>query len=299
MKSDDPHRFDPAVLQTLGRLDLIAKVIVNGLRQGQHRSHRRGFSTEFSDFNPYTPGDDLRFLDWRLYARTDRLFTKRFEAETNLEVTLMLDATASMAWSWQQSIDKLRYGINLLAALACLHMRQNDLVGLLVHDARDLHHLPPRSRRSHLDAMFATLDGVQPGHAEAFPRMIDSLAQFRRHRGRLIICSDLEEDEGRIGKSLEAVAGHQDEVIMLHLLHQAEIDLPFDDGATHLRDSETGQLLRVNMTQLRREQAEQVAEFRENWRQRCLTHGMIYRPVHTGQSYVEVIHELFEALHGE
>ena len=97
------------VLEGLGRVDLIADVIVDGVRQGLHRSRRQGFSTEFSDFKPYAPGDDLRRLDWRIYARTDRLFVKCFEAETSLELLLLLDATGSMAWRWENHISKLRY----------------------------------------------------------------------------------------------------------------------------------------------------------------------------------------------
>ena len=152
-KAVDSSQFKPEIIQELGRLDIIAKVLAEGIRQGTHSSRRKGFSTEFSDFNPYVPGDDLRFIDWRLYARTDRLYIKNFQAETNLEVMLVLDATQSMAWRWKQTITKLEYGINLLAAIGYLHIRNHDMTGLLLHDAHDLHFVPPKSKRSQLEAM--------------------------------------------------------------------------------------------------------------------------------------------------
>ncbi len=289
----DQRHFDPEIVRRVGRLDLVAEMIVNGLRQGMHHSRRRGFSTEFSDFNPYTPGDDLRFLDWRLFARTDRLFVKSFQAETNLEVLLLLDATRSMAWRWEDRVSKLEYAVNLLAALACLHMQQHDQVGLLLHDARELHHLPPRCRRSHLDAIFATLESVRPGSGDSFPELLEGLVGVRRHRGRLIVCSDLEEDEERVAGALGALTGHEDEIILLHLLDRAEVELPFD-RATHLRDSETGELLQVNLQQLRTRHADQVQQFRELWRTRCTSAGIQYFPLDNGDDYADVIHRLLD-----
>lgn len=295
MSTLDARHRDPFVVHSLGRLDLVAKVIVEGLRQGEHRSRRRGFSTEFSDFNPYVPGDDLRFIDWRLYARTDRLFVKSFEAETNLEVMLLMDASRSMAWRWQDRITKLEYATNLLAALGMLHIRQHDLVGLLLHDAHDLHHLPPRSRRNQLDAIFATLDAVEPDAGDNFPATLASLADYRRHRGRLILCSDLEEDPDALAQALESLTGHQDEVILLHILDQAEVELPFTD-ATHLRDSETGELIKVDLDTLKREHAAEVAAFQEHWRTTCTRWGIRYLPLHTGHAYVDVIYQLMDLL---
>jgi len=291
----DRQHLDPDLIHRLGRLDLIARAIIQGVQQGAHRSRRRGFSTEFSDFNPYVPGDDLRLLDWRLYARTERLFVRTFQAETNLEVMLLLDASASMAWRWAATLNKLEYAANLLAALAALHVRQRDQVGLLLHDARAIHHLPPRCRRTQLDAIFATLEAIVPAVGDTLPALLQTTAAVRRHRGRLVLCSDLEEEPDQLLPALAALAGQQDEIIVLHLLDAAEEALPFT-GATHLRDSETGELLPIHLARLQQEHPAQVAAFRRFWEEACTGLGLHYLPLHTASSYVDVILALAEAL---
>lgn len=287
---DRQQRFDPALLKQLVRLDLRARVIVDGLRHGLHRSRLHGFSTEFSDFKPYVSGDNLRFLDWRLFARTDRLFVKCFEAETSLELMLLLDATESMAWRWRDWISKLEYGVNLLAALACLHMRQQDQVGLLVHDARTLHFLPPRCRRSQLEAIFAVLEDVRPGRAEAFPELIQGLAEMKRHRGVVVVCSDLEEEQDAVAAALRALAATGHEIILFHLLDRAEIEMPFAE-ATHLRDTETGAVIPANIRVFRREYEAGVRRFRSEWRTQCEQAGILYSPLDTGLGYVDAIQQ--------
>ena len=286
--SVDSRKFDPEIVQQLGRIDLIANVIVDGVRHGLHRSRRRGFSTEFSDFKPYTPGDETRLLDWRVYARTDRLFVKCFEAETSLELALLLDASKSMAWRWQQCLSKLEYATNLTAALACLHMKQQDQVGLLVHDARRLHFLPPRCRKAQLEEIFAVLERVTPGSADTFPALVRGLAETKRHRGMVIACSDLEEDENDLRHALRMLARTDNDVVLFHVLDRAEIELPFTD-ATHLRDSETAAVIPVNLRLFREEYQESVDKFRAGWRDECEANGILYVPVDTGTNYVDAV----------
>ncbi|OGV77789.1 MAG: hypothetical protein A3K19_27160 [Lentisphaerae bacterium RIFOXYB12_FULL_65_16] len=293
--SIDTERFDPEALEALGRIDLIASVIVDGVRQGQHRSARQGFSTEFSDFKPYTPGDDLRRLDWRLYARTDRLFVKCFEAETSLELMLLLDATGSMAWRWQNHISKLRYATHLLAGLACLHMRQQDQVGMLVYDAQQLHHLAPRCRRTQLEAIFALLDQLQPGTAQSLPFLADRLLGVKRHRGVVVVCSDLEENPEAVQAALTRLGGTDDEIILFHLLDRFEIEPPFAGTATHLRDSETGVLVPIDRRTFAAAHQADVQRFRAHWQDRCERLGILYLPVDTGTSYVEAIRAMIAA----
>ncbi len=292
----DPDRFSPDVIQQLGRIDLIADTICDGLLQGVHRSRRRGFSSEFSDFKPYVAGDDTRLLDWRIWARTDRFFIRRFEAETDLELLLLLDATASMAWRWKDRISKLEYGANLIAALAAMHIRQQDRVGFLLHDAKDLHFLPPRGRKQQLAEIFALLSKIEPATTETFPKLISSLAETRRHRGRIIICSDLEEDESGILEGLDKVAALEDEVIVIHILDQAEVELPFDD-VTHFKDEETGELLPINLDAMRKEHAENLKRFREFWKSHCRKGQLSYVPIHTGMNYQEAVWALNDERH--
>lgn len=293
-KQTSTEKFDPAVLQQLGRIDLIAKLIVDGIRHGAHRSRRRGFSTEFSDFKAYAEGDDLRLLDWRLFARTDRLFIKRFQAETSLEVMLLLDATGSMAWRWQQRLSKLEYAANLLAALACLHMRQQDQVGLLMYDAHTLRHLPARCRRTQLESIFALLENVRPGKADSLPVLVDSLLGVRRHRGMIVICTDLEEDEKALSRCLDMLGGVEDEIILFHLLDEAEIELPFTE-ATHIRDSETQAVIPINLRNVVKEHQDSLERWRAGWQERCERNSVVYVPIRTSMDYVDVIWSMIAA----
>lgn len=288
IKTAQKHTFDPDIIRQLGRLDLIAKVIANGVLQGTRRNQKHGFSTEFSDFKPYVPGDDLRTLDWRIYARTDRLFVRVFKAETDLENLLLLDATASMAWQWNNEVTKLQYSTNLLATIACLCMKSQDRVGLLVHDANTIHHLPPRCRSRQLEEIFAILESLQPGKSESFPELLETAAVARRHRGGLVICSDLEENEDAILDALKMIASQEQQILLFHILDKAEEEFPFDK-VTHLEDSETGQRIPVNPAAMKREHAGRVADFRQRWRKQCEEWGISYQPVHTGMDYVDVI----------
>jgi uncharacterized protein (DUF58 family) len=287
-----PHverdRFDPSVVQQVGRIDLIADLLATGFLQGMRRSRHHGFSTEFSEYKPYVPGDDLRFLDWRVYARSEKLFVKRFEAETSLDVLLLLDATASMAWRWEEEVTKLQYGANLLAAIACICTKHNDRPGLLVHDAARLSNLPPRCRREQLDAIFTVLESIEPGGGDALPALIEGLAGAKRHRCAIIICSDLEEDEEYTTLALEMMSYTDDRVHMIHLLHRAEEELPFG-AVTHFEDIETKQRVRADIAALRKRHGLTVAEFRGKWRERCSKWGIGYQPVDTSMNYLDVL----------
>lgn len=280
--------LSPDVLQRLGRLDLIGEIVGNALKQGVRRSLRHGFSTEFSDYKPYAPGDDLRFLDWRVFGRTDRLLTRKYEAETSFESLLLLDASKSMAWRWKSSINKLEYGTNLFAAMAYLHVDHQDQVGLLVHDANQMHFLPPRSTKKQLQKIYETLAQIDPGPGETFLEMIEAVARLKKHRGQIVVCSDLEESEEAIERSLQMLAGRDDEVVILHLLHKAEIELPFR-RATHFEDSETGELLAVDLEGLKQSHRENVGRLVEKWRHLCEAWRIRYQSIHTGMTYVDVL----------
>jgi len=285
----DSSNYNPDVVRELGRIDLVAKVVAQGVYQGFHRSRRRGFSTEFSDFRPFTSNDDLRFLDWRLYARTDKLFVKCYEAETNLESHLLLDASRSMAWRWEDEVSKLEYGSNLLAALACVHIEHQDPIGLLVHDANNLHVLRPNARRRQLEEICALLSEVEPGSGDLFLSLVRELAAMKRHRGMIIICSDLEEDLADAERALRELSGREDELVLFHILDHAEISPPFT-RASHLVDSETGETVPISYREMMRKHADDVDGFRDYWRTRCDECGIQYVEVHTRMSYVDVIH---------
>jgi uncharacterized protein (DUF58 family) len=278
-------------LGQLGRIDLVGKLIGDALLQGLRRSRKHGFSTEFSDYKSYTPGDDLRFLDWRVFARTDRLLTRKYEAETSLESMLLLDASRSMAWQWEESTSKLEYGIHLFAAMAYLHIGNQDRVGLMVSDASALHFLPPRSNQTQLDQIYHLLSEVRPSAGSTLPAMIEAVAPLKKHRGQIVICSDLEEEESGIETAFEWLAGRKDEIVVIHLLDQAEVELPFR-GTTHCEDSETQEVLPVDLESLRKHHAETIRDFADKWKQHCRTWGFRYCNLHTGLSPVEALMRL-------
>ncbi|MHC4502239.1 MAG: DUF58 domain-containing protein [Planctomycetota bacterium] len=289
----DRTRYDPEVVRKLGRLDLVAGVLADGFLTGSRRSRRHGFSTEFSDFKPYVPGDDLRFVDWRVYARSEKLFVKRFEDERSYEHLLVLDCTASMSWQWKDTVSKLQYGANLVAAIACICSRAHDRVGLVAHDGDDLRLVPPQCRSSQLDAVFSVLEGVRPGRGGVLRELVAATSTLGRHSGAIVVCSDLEEDEEAVVSALEALSETGRRVYLLHLLDEAEIELPFAQ-ATHLQDSETGRRLVVSVPSLRKRHASTVEVFRSHWHENCRSMGIRYRSIRTGMNYLDVLLGLAE-----
>ncbi|MCK5805662.1 MAG: DUF58 domain-containing protein [Lentisphaeria bacterium] len=293
MSGPSDRVFDPEIIEELGRIDWIADAIVDGFKQGLHRSTTRGFSTEFSEFKPYTKGDDPRFLDWRLFARTRRLFVRRFEAETNMTCSLLLDCTRSMAWQWESTVPKLRYGANLAAALARLFLHQQDCVALYAAAGRgEPAVLPPSSRRDQLDHIYAVLAAQNPNSAPCLDALFTACLGQSGARGQLILFSDLEEggEEGlsRLPELLSM--GH--EAMVVHILDRAEVELPFSDGITHLVDSESGARHSVDMPELRRRHDGEVAAFRARWRRLCAKHGAAYVPLDTGVDYVTALRHI-------
>jgi len=287
--------FSPERIRQLGRLDWIAEAIVNGLEHGLHRSHRKGFSSEFSDYKAYTPGDDTRFIDWRVYVRTERLFVRCFEAETSLECLLLLDASQSMAWRWQNTVSKLDYGTVLCAAFTYLLTGQDDQVGLAVHDARRMRFVPLSSRRTQFERVLGVLGHVDPGSASTFPALVDFVAELRKHRGQIILISDLEEEKEDLEHGLMQLAARDDEVMVLHLLDRAEVQPPFPDATTHLVDSETGAQWAVDMKRIKEQHAQRITQFRQRWNDYCGKCGIVYCPVDTSMDYVRTIMELVQA----
>lgn len=295
MKEAPDNTFDPSVVAQLGRLDWIAQSIVDGLRQGLHRSTIRGFSTEFSDFQPYSPGDDIRQLDWRVYARTGKPYVRRFEAETSMEVTFVVDSSPSMGWQWEETVNKRQYAAALVAGMAWLFLSQQDPVGLLKAEPDGVRILSPSSRRQQLDHILSVLGATPELGRPVIDELLQACLEMRSARGQVIVVSDFEEEAPDAGLRLAELRGMGHEVLVVHLLDQAEIALPFPEGTTHLRDSETGELLRVDLAALRRRQAARVKEFRAQWSRVCREAGVAYVPLTTGVDYVTAILTIVES----
>lgn len=230
--------LDPETVSGLGRLDLIARLVVEGFITGLHQSPYHGFSVEFSEHRPYMPGDPLRDLDWRALAKTDRLYVKRYEEETNLKAYLLLDVSGSMAFQGSGAISKFRYCCCLTAALAYLMLRQRDAVGLMLFRDQALSYVQPRSVQSHLHVLLTQLAQVEPKANTRMSPVLHNLAERLSRRGLVVVISDFLDNPDEVLSSLRHFRHRGHEVIALHVLDPRERDLDFRRGDTHFVDLE-------------------------------------------------------------
>jgi uncharacterized protein (DUF58 family) len=233
------QRFlDPGVLARIGSLELRARTIVEGFISGLHRSPLKGFSVEFAEYRQYLPGDDLSTMDWKVFARTDRHYVKKFEEETNLRGHLVLDISASMTYG-SGAMTKLEYGSCLAASLAYLMSRQRDAAGLVTFDDRIQHVTAPSIRPGHLRALLVVLDRLQAGHRTDSGRPLHQLADAIGKRGLVVLISDLFDDPARVVDGLKHFRFRGSEVLVFHLLDHAERTFPFE-SPVRFRDLESG-----------------------------------------------------------
>jgi uncharacterized protein (DUF58 family) len=237
----DGRRFlDPAVVAKLSHLDVRARLVVEGFIAGMHRSPFHGFSVEFAEHRPYMPGDPLKNLDWKVWARSDRLLVKQFTEETNLRCHLLVDLSGSMAFrSPRAAMSKLEYAQSLSAALAYLMLHQQDAVGVLLFADRPLRYIPPRAVRSHLDVILKTLTALEPQGSTRLGPALHELAERIKRRGLVILCSDLMDVPAEVLLGLQHFRHRHHEVVVFHILDPDEIDFPYTDTATFV-DMESG-----------------------------------------------------------
>jgi uncharacterized protein (DUF58 family) len=231
------YRFlDPAVLARIENLELLARTVVSGFISGLHRSPYLGFSIDFAEHRAYMPGDDIRWIDWRVFGRTDRFYVKQFEADTNANFTVLLDVSRSMGYG-SRSITKLDYARYLAACLTYFSRRQRDRVGIVTFDGAVREHVPPSAR--HLDIVLHTLDRLELGGAGGLEAPLLQVAQALRRRGIVVLLSDLYEDPGTVVRALNRLRHKGSDVIVFHLLDPAELEFPFADPI-HFEDLESG-----------------------------------------------------------
>jgi uncharacterized protein (DUF58 family) len=231
--------LDPAVVARLGTLELKARTIVEGFLSGLHRSPFKGFSVEFAEYRQYMPGDDLATIDWKVFARSDRHYVKKFEEETNLDCHIMLDVSGSMGYG-SHGITKFEYAQCLAASLAYLMNRQRDAAGLTAFDDRIVSLLPVSARPGHLAAMLVTLDRLRLGTVTNVSKPMHQLADSLTKRGLVVLISDLFDDPERVIRGLRHFRFRGTDVIVFHVLDPDEINFPFE-RATHFEDLETGE----------------------------------------------------------
>ena len=250
----------PEVIAGIKRLDLRAKFIVKGFLQGLHSSPFQGFSVEFSEHRRYAHGDDPRDIDWLLYARTDKYYVRKFQAETNLTGYLVVDQSASMDYTHRQDVTKFDYAICLAAALAYLMIHQRDPVGLLTFDEKLCRSIRPAARPSQLAAILSTLSRLTPDGKTNIAKALHQTAAMLRHQSLVMVLSDLLTDEETVMEALRKLkfAGH--DVLLLHILDEAEVTFPFE-GALELEDPESRETLRVDARGFQADYVRQIREF--------------------------------------
>jgi uncharacterized protein (DUF58 family) len=274
----------PEVIRQVTRLDLRARFIVEGFLSGLHASPFHGFSVEFSEHRKYSPGDNIADIDWNVYAKTDRFYIKKFEAETNLTGYMVMDLSGSMGYTYRQELTKFEYGISLAAALAYLMIHQQDPVGLIAFDQKVSHSLAPRSRRSQLGSILSLLSQLAPRGETRIAESLHQIAGMIRHRSLVMIFSDLLADLDPIHKALYRLrhAGH--DLILFHILDEAEATFPFD-GMLELEDNETSERIVVDAQGIKADYLEEVEAFQETNRKECSRARIDYVPLHTGMPF--------------
>ena len=280
--------LSPEQLAGLGDLDFLARKLVEGFLLGLHRSPHRGFSAEFAELRGYQPGDDLRYIDWRMYARSDRFYVKQFEEETNLRAYLLLDGSGSMGWSSSPGRlpTKLWYGKLLAAALAHILLRQGDAVGLATFDERIRTHLPPRGGDRQQRELLTRLDGVEP-QGETHPGdPLREIATRLTRRGMVVVISDLLTDPEPARRALQYLRHRGHQVLVLHLFDPGERDL--DAGGREVRYyyPDPGEELDVVPGDMRQAYREAVDGAMNQWRRTLAPHGVDYQVVDTGAPFV-------------
>src|SRR5580698_3063715 len=224
MQPRAPTRFiDPALLAGISHLDLVAKTVVDGFVAGLHRSPDFGFSQEFAEYRAYSPGDDLRHVDWNVFARTERAYLKRYRGETNSLLTVLLDASHSMRFTSHQ-VTKMDYARYIAAALFYLAIHnQRDAAGLVVFDDEVRNYIRPSTRQGQLARLLSGLELAEPNARTDFAKPIDHLRQFLRRRGMVIIVSDFFGEPEQIVRTIEPLRFHGNEVVLFHVLDPQEV----------------------------------------------------------------------------
>jgi uncharacterized protein (DUF58 family) len=274
--------LDPAVIARLGTLELRARTIVEGFLSGLHRSPFRGFSVEFAEYRQYNPGDDLSTIDWKVYARSDRYYVKKFEEETNLNCYILLDISASMGYGRKGGPTKLEYGQMLAASLAYLMNRQRDAMALTAFDDAIVHMLPPSARPGHLRSLLVTLDRLQLGKRTDVSKPLHVLADAVKKRGMVVLISDLLDDPDRVVDGLRHFRFRGTDVVVFHLIDPDELTFPFE-RASRFRDMEVGDELMAVPSVVRSAYLSELQRVLDVYKRELGSMAIDYRLIDTSQ----------------
>ena len=286
--------IQPSVLSRLGNLELLARAVVDGLLTGLHRSPHFGFSQEFAEYRAYNEGDDLRFVDWNVYARTDKTYIKRFRGDTNTSLTLLLDASGSMAFGSQpmhsdgnasddtQKLTKFDYARYLIASLAYLASKQHDAVGLVVFDDTVKTVIPPSSRPDTLPRIFSALENAEASAETNIADALDSLHTLSAKRGLVAVVSDFYTEPESLASSLQPLVHRQQDMALFHVLDPAEVQPQFKQVVS-LSDLETGERVDVDPQWMESDYRERLQQHCEALESNTVRSGVDYRRIVTDE----------------
>lgn len=282
------QRFlDPKVLASISGLELIAKTVVDGFVAGLHRSPDFGFSQEFAEYRPYAEGDDLRHVDWNVFARTERMYLKRYRGETNTQLTLLLDASASMSYG-SHNVSKLDFARYLIASIAYLSNQQRDAAGIIVFDDEIRNFVPPSSRQGQFARILHAIEKATPGTRTDFAKPFFHCQSFLHRRGVIVVVSDFYEDAEVVVKTMEPMRFHGNEIILFHILDPQEIRPVMKDPALVL-DMETGDAIEVTPDYVKHEYGPKIDAHIAALRDRAQRSGIDYFLIDTSQPLDEAL----------
>jgi len=279
-----PARFlDPELLARVGSLELLARAVVEGFMSGLHRSPFTGFSTEFTEYRQYNAGDDLRYLDWRLLARTDRYFIKKYRADTNTQCHLLVDTSASMNYAHASSVTKLQYAQFLAASLAYLLNRQQDAVGLVAFADKIHTQVPARNRTGHMRTIFGNLSLLQPGGETQLAASLHQLAEILTRRGIVVIISDFYDQPDRLQEAFQHLRFKGHDLVAFHVLDQNELDFEFNEPVLLFEDAETQEQMSVLPDVVKSGYRERMRKHVDEMRECAATNHVDYEVLTTKQ----------------
>jgi uncharacterized protein (DUF58 family) len=274
----------PEVINQIKRLDLRAQFVVKGFLQGLHASPFHGFSVEFSEHRKYTAGDDPKDIDWLVYAKTDKYYVKKFEAETNITGYLVMDLSQSMGYTYRQELTKFDYAICLAASLCYLMIHQQDPCGLITFDSQVRDSLPPKSKRTQLGNLLSHLARLKPIGPTDVAKSLTQIAAMLRHKSLIMIFSDLLADPEPVMRSLGRLRHGGHDVILFHILDEAEVSFPFS-GLVEFEEPETSEVINVDATSYRADYLAEIESFRQLFRRECFQIGVDYVPLDTSMPF--------------
>lgn len=287
----DYRRFlQPNVVAQLENIELKARLVVEGFITGLHRSPYHGFSVEFAEHRQYRPGDAIRNIDWKVFARTDKFYIKEFEEETNLRSIIAVDSSASMGFASKGNISKFEYSSYLAASIAYMLINQRDAIGLALYDTKIRTYLPPRSKPSYINEILKTLDSTTPENETGTSAALDMLAERIKRRGLVVIMSDFFDDPDSILNALKHFRHKNHEVIAFQVLDPREIDFKFGSASTFI-DMETKEEIITQPYHIQKIYSAAVEDFIHKIKTECRYHRIDYHLINTSQPFDKALRE--------